>query len=127
VETKEMQLKCVLSAAAAAAADDVCGVVLQGSHQGGPQLCLSEVCRDCLRQQLQGLVSSDTLADLRDQLLCQLAKEEDDNAAAGIGEADMPGYYVSKTWLKGFRMRQGTAGGSLQPPTAGEPQARHFR
>jgi hypothetical protein len=97
---------------------------LQGSHQGGPQLRLSDVCRDCLRQQLQGLVSSDYLADLRDQLLCQLAKEEDDNAAAGIGDADMPGYYVSKTWLKGFRMRQGTGGGSLQPPTAGKPNLR---
>jgi hypothetical protein len=110
-----LQFACVLSAAAAAGC-----LCLQGSHQGGPQLRLSDVCRDCLRQQLQGLVSSDYLADLRDQLLCQLAKEGDDHAAAGIGDADMPGYYVSKTWLKGFRMRQGTGGGSLQPPTAGE-------
>jgi hypothetical protein len=92
---------------------------MQGAHQGGPQLRLPDVCRECLRQQLQGLVSSDYLAELREQLLLRLAEEEEANAAAGRGDADMPGFYVSKTWLKGFRMRQGTGGGSLQPPTAG--------
>lgn len=97
----------------------LCGRV-QGSHQGGPQLRLADVCRECLRQQLQGLVSSDYAAELREQLLAMLADEEEANAAAGRGDADMPGNYVSKTWLKGFRARQGAGGGSLQPPTAGE-------
>ncbi|WIA08663.1 hypothetical protein OEZ85_008090 [Tetradesmus obliquus] len=92
---------------------------LVGSHQGGPQLRLADVCRECLRQQLQGLVSSDYAAELREQLLAMLADEEEANAAEGRGDADMPGNYVSKTWLKGFRARQGAGGGSLQPPTAG--------
>lgn len=88
----------------------------QGNHQGGPQLTLADACPTCLRALLQGLVGSDMLAQLREELLDSLAADEVANA--GAPELAV-GFLVSKTWLTGFRTRQRLTGGSLQPPTAG--------
>jgi hypothetical protein len=75
----------------------------------------------CLARVLHGLVSSDDLAGLREQLLAQLEVDEANQEALDLGA----GYYISKSWLNGFK-RRGSSGGSGTasrpidpPPTAG--------
>jgi hypothetical protein len=92
----------------------------QARHRGGPCLSCSDVCVECLRGLLQGLVSSQDLSGLRDELLAAL------EAAEGSQDVlmDAPNcYYVSKTWVGGFKRRTGGTKSTLEPPTAGEAWA----
>ena len=89
---------------------------LQALHKGGPRLSCSDVCQVCLQHLLQGLVSSDDLVSLRDELLAAL--EADEGQQEALMEAPSS-FYVSKSWVGGFK-RRGTASSSrLEPPTAG--------
>lgn len=93
-------------------------LLLQERHRGGPRLTCSDVCHDCLKRLLQGLVDSEDLGGLRDQLLCALDVDEDqqDRRMQACNS-----HYVSKTWMLGFRRRTGatTRSSTLEPPTAG--------
>lgn len=91
----------------------------QASHKGGPRLTCADVCTECLGRMMQGLVSNQDLAGLRDQVLAALEGDEGDQE----GLMDAPtSYYVSRTWVNGFKRRSGAggaSGGRLEPPTAG--------
>jgi len=65
---------------------------------------------------LQGLVSSEDLVGLRDQLLAAL---EEDEANQEVLSASA--FYVSKPWVVGFKRRTtgGGVAGRLDAPTAG--------
>lgn len=93
-----------------------CLLPVQARHRGGPRLSFGDVCVECLRRVLQGLVSSEDLVGLRDQLLAAL---EDDEANQEMMSA--AAYYVSKPWVVGFKRRStgGGVAGRLDAPTAG--------
>lgn len=93
-------------------------VAAQAQHKGGPRLTCSDVCQDCLQRLLQGLVNSEDLVGLREQLLSAL---DIDEAAQDMRMQAASSYFISKTWMLGFRRRSSTSTGSkpLEPPTAG--------
>ena len=81
------------------------------------------MCVECLRGLLQGLVSSQDLSGLREELLTALEAAE----ASQDVLMDAPNcYYVSKTWVGGFKRRTGGTKSTLEPPTAGEDWAGAF-
>lgn len=91
--------------------------MLQARHRGGPRLACGDVCVPCLKRLLQGLVSNEDLAGLREQLLAALEEDE-----ANQDVLDAGGYYVSKSWVTGFKRRSvgGGVTGRLDAPTAGQ-------
>jgi hypothetical protein len=91
----------------------------QAQHKGGPRLTCSDVCQDCLKRLLQGLVNSEDLVGLREQLLSALDIDEDEQQMRMQTPSSR---LISKTWMLGFRRRSSTSTGSkttLEPPTAG--------
>lgn len=91
---------------------------MQECHRGGPCLSCTDVCTECLKQALQGLVSNQDLVGLREQLLAAL---DDDEANQELLACDPTSLYVSRTWVVGFKRRSGIgSSGRLDPPTAGE-------
>lgn len=77
------------------------------------------MCQDCLKHLLQGLVNSEDLVGLREQLLSALDIDEDEQLMRMQAPSSR---LISKAWMLGFRRRSSTSTGSratLEPPTAG--------
>eukprot|EP00775_Hariotina_reticulata_P004097 gene4097-4344_t len=89
---------------------------LVASHQGGPRLTFDQACPHCLRALLSSRISCNDLAGLKDDVLDALAADE----ASQVELDEGGGFYISKSWLVGFRTRSSMAlGRNVQPPTAG--------
>lgn len=89
-------------------------------HGGGPELGLGDVCRMCLKIQLDSIVTREDVAVNRERFL-ELSNliNLENKAANDIEEnTDIASYYVGRHWLRNWRNRKGLSLGGTSPTEA---------
>ncbi|DBA75883.1 TPA: hypothetical protein ACH3X1_010281 [Trebouxia sp. C0004] len=80
--------------------------------RGGPEFGPSDVCTVCLMDMLHAVASADEQGQAREGALA-IAEglDEQETSSASLSY----GYYVSKTWLQGWKKKQGRSMSNLSP------------
>lgn len=89
-------------------------------HGGGPELGLGDICKVCLKTQLDSIVTQEDVAVNRERFLELSHSINLDNKTSTDQEenVDIASYYVGRHWLRNWRNRKGLSMGGTSPTEA---------
>ncbi|KAI8111447.1 hypothetical protein M9435_003948 [Picochlorum sp. BPE23] len=89
-------------------------------HGGSPELGLGDICKACLKTQLDSIVTQEDVAVNRERFL-ELSHSinlENKSSTEDEENTDIASYYVGRHWLRNWRNRKGLSMGGTSPTDA---------